>query len=47
MALGYALSSATLTISLLKWLVGGFRPHFLAVCDPPIPSSSEGINNSV
>lgn len=47
MALGYALSSATLTISLLKWLVGGFRPHFLAVCDPPIPAAPGGIANGV
>jgi diacylglycerol diphosphate phosphatase/phosphatidate phosphatase len=33
-ALGYALSTSTLFINLIKIFVGGFRPHFLAICDP-------------
>lgn len=40
--LGYALSTSTLLIVLIKIFVGGLRPHFLTVCDPIIPPSSPG-----
>ncbi|KAF2874028.1 phosphatidic acid phosphatase type 2/haloperoxidase [Massariosphaeria phaeospora] len=32
--LGYALSTACLFQAILKWLIGGYRPHFLSVCRP-------------
>jgi diacylglycerol diphosphate phosphatase/phosphatidate phosphatase len=35
MALGYALATTTLFQSILKILIGGLRPHFLDVCQPP------------
>jgi diacylglycerol diphosphate phosphatase/phosphatidate phosphatase len=41
MGLGYALATTTLFQSILKILIGGLRPHFLAVCQPPqIPAFS-------
>ncbi|KAF1927104.1 PAP2-domain-containing protein [Didymella exigua CBS 183.55] len=42
MGLGYALATATLFQSFIKWFIGGLRPHFLAVCvplnPPPLPA---------
>ena len=38
MGLGYALSTATLFQGLIKWTIGGLRPHFLAVCGLPTNS---------
>jgi len=35
MGLGYALATTTLFQSILKILIGGLRPHFLAICQPP------------
>jgi membrane-associated phospholipid phosphatase len=32
----YSLVTAAAFQALLKWLVGGLRPHFLAVCQPDI-----------
>ena len=43
MGLGYALSASTLFQSLVKWFIGGLRPHFLTLCKPKIPSSFNGI----
>ncbi|KAF1980000.1 acid phosphatase/Vanadium-dependent haloperoxidase, partial [Bimuria novae-zelandiae CBS 107.79] len=40
--LGYALATATLVQSLIKWIIGGLRPHFLALCNPPIPPAYGG-----
>jgi diacylglycerol diphosphate phosphatase/phosphatidate phosphatase len=39
MGLGYALATTTLIVSVIKWVYGGLRPHFLAVCQPVIPPS--------
>ncbi|KAI0123199.1 phosphatidic acid phosphatase type 2/haloperoxidase [Xylariales sp. AK1849] len=36
----YALISAAVFQVFLKWLIGGLRPHFLAVCKPDISLSS-------
>ncbi|PVI01405.1 acid phosphatase/Vanadium-dependent haloperoxidase [Periconia macrospinosa] len=33
----YALISAAVFQVFIKWLIGGLRPHFLAVCKPVIP----------
>ncbi|KAH7356231.1 phosphatidic acid phosphatase type 2/haloperoxidase [Pyrenochaeta sp. MPI-SDFR-AT-0127] len=33
----YSLISAAVFQVFIKWLIGGFRPHFLAVCKPVIP----------
>jgi diacylglycerol diphosphate phosphatase/phosphatidate phosphatase len=32
--LGYALSTSTLSINIIKIFVGGLRPHFLTLCEP-------------
>jgi membrane-associated phospholipid phosphatase len=47
MALGYALATTTLFQSVLKIFIGGLRPHFLDVCQPPqIPAfSGQGYKN--
>lgn len=37
MGLGYALATATLFQSFIKWFIGGLRPHFLTVCRPLSP----------
>lgn len=44
MGLGYALATATLFQSFMKWFIGGLRPHFLTVCAPlgPVPASVLG-----
>ncbi|KAF1842559.1 PAP2-domain-containing protein [Cucurbitaria berberidis CBS 394.84] len=34
----YALISAAVFQVFIKWLIGGLRPHFLAVCKPVIPA---------
>lgn len=26
----------------IKWLIGGLRPHFLAICNPQLPVSGQG-----
>lgn len=43
MGLSYALATATLFQSFIKWFIGGLRPHFLTVCKPPIPPPSPGL----
>jgi diacylglycerol diphosphate phosphatase/phosphatidate phosphatase len=43
MGLGYALATTTLLVSIIKWVVGGLRPHFLSVCVPRIPSIVPGV----
>lgn len=35
----YALITAAVFQVFIKWLIGGLRPHFLAVCKPVIPAS--------
>ncbi|KAF2133564.1 acid phosphatase/Vanadium-dependent haloperoxidase [Dothidotthia symphoricarpi CBS 119687] len=35
----YGLITAAVFQVFVKWLIGGFRPHFLAVCKPVIPST--------
>ncbi|KAF2644621.1 acid phosphatase/Vanadium-dependent haloperoxidase [Massarina eburnea CBS 473.64] len=35
----YALISAAVFQVFVKWLIGGLRPHFLAVCKPVIPAN--------
>ncbi|KAF1948049.1 PAP2-domain-containing protein [Clathrospora elynae] len=35
----YALIAAAVFQVFVKWLIGGLRPHFLAVCKPVIPQS--------
>ncbi|KAF2124762.1 PAP2-domain-containing protein [Dothidotthia symphoricarpi CBS 119687] len=45
MGLGYALATATLFQSLIKVFIGGLRPHFLAVCAPPIPPVTPGLSS--
>lgn len=44
LGLGYALATATLFQSFIKWFIGGLRPHFLTVCAPrgPLPPSVLG-----
>ncbi|KAJ4360525.1 uncharacterized protein N0V89_001090 [Didymosphaeria variabile] len=41
--LGYALATATLFQSFIKWIIGGLRPHFLSLCNPAIPPAFGGI----
>ena len=36
----YALITAAVFQVFLKWLIGGLRPHFLAVCQPAVPVRS-------
>ncbi|KAI7282394.1 hypothetical protein KC345_g3574 [Hortaea werneckii] len=36
----YSLITAAVFQVFLKWLIGGLRPHFLAVCKPQIPENS-------
>ncbi|KAF2027400.1 PAP2-domain-containing protein [Setomelanomma holmii] len=53
----YALISAAVFQVFIKWLIGGLRPHFLAVCKPVIPAgldvggeyngNEHGINGNV
>lgn len=43
MGLGYALVTATIFQSFIKWFVGGLRPHFLSVCLPAIPPPLPGL----
>ncbi|XPS75663.1 hypothetical protein M3J09_007737 [Ascochyta lentis] len=43
MGLGYALATATLFQSFIKWFIGGLRPHFLSICRPAIPQPVHGL----
>lgn len=43
MGLGYALATATLFLSFIKWFIGGLRPHFLSICRPAIPQPFPGL----
>ncbi|KAF1949989.1 PAP2-domain-containing protein [Byssothecium circinans] len=38
MSIGSALAAATLFQALIKWIIGGLRPNFLAICRPSIPT---------
>ncbi|MCJ1444620.1 MAG: hypothetical protein MMC23_005122 [Stictis urceolatum] len=38
----YSLITAAVFQVFLKWLIGGLRPHFLAVCKPVIPPGTVG-----
>ncbi|EMC92319.1 hypothetical protein BAUCODRAFT_151731 [Baudoinia panamericana UAMH 10762] len=38
----YALLTAAVFQVILKWIIGGLRPHFLAVCQPDIPRIISG-----
>jgi diacylglycerol diphosphate phosphatase/phosphatidate phosphatase len=42
MGLGYALSTSTLVVDIIKVTVGGLRPHFWVVCDPILIAHSPG-----
>lgn len=41
MGLLYSLITAAVFQVFLKWLIGGLRPHFLAVCKPALPNGIE------
>ncbi|RMY91241.1 hypothetical protein D0862_09763 [Hortaea werneckii] len=41
----YSLITAAVFQVFLKWLIGGLRPHFLAVCKPKIPKNSKPSGN--
>ncbi|KAI7198239.1 hypothetical protein KC316_g3854 [Hortaea werneckii] len=41
----YSLITAAVFQVFLKWLIGGLRPHFLAVCKPRIPKDSNASGN--
>jgi len=44
----YSLINAAVFQVFLKWLIGGLRPHFLAVCNPDVtlpPTASAGASN--
>lgn len=41
----YSLITAAVFQVFLKWLIGGLRPHFLAVCKPRIPKGSNPTGN--
>jgi len=38
----YSLINAAVFQVFLKWLIGGLRPHFLAVCKPLVPTANVG-----
>lgn len=38
----YAVLGAAVFQVFVKWLIGGFRPHFLDVCRPAVPIGGEG-----
>jgi diacylglycerol diphosphate phosphatase/phosphatidate phosphatase len=40
LGLGYSLVTGTCFQIILKKLIGGFRPHFLEVCQPTLPSQA-------
>lgn len=40
----YSLIAAAVFQVFIKWLIGGLRPHFLAVCDPD-PAAIEGVGS--
>jgi len=41
----YSLISAAVFQVFVKWLIGGLRPHFLAVCQPNIPAEGQPSGN--
>ncbi|KAI7465773.1 hypothetical protein KC351_g14821 [Hortaea werneckii] len=41
----YSLITAAVFQVFLKWLIGGLRPHFLAVCKPQIPKNGKPSGN--
>ena len=41
----YSLITAAVFQVFLKWLIGGLRPHFLAVCRPNVPASGPQAGN--
>ncbi|KAL9618441.1 MAG: hypothetical protein Q9160_006819 [Pyrenula sp. 1 TL-2023] len=41
----YSLITAAVFQVFLKWLIGGLRPHFLAVCKPNIPQNGQETGN--
>jgi diacylglycerol diphosphate phosphatase/phosphatidate phosphatase len=43
----YSLITAAVFQVFLKWLIGGLRPHFLAVCKPNVPVTGEEIGNGL
>ncbi|KAF2469842.1 PAP2-domain-containing protein, partial [Lindgomyces ingoldianus] len=45
MGLSYALSAATLFQAVIKWIIGGLRPHFYEICQPRPMMSGEGYEN--
>jgi diacylglycerol diphosphate phosphatase / phosphatidate phosphatase len=48
LGLVYALATGTLFQVILKKVIGGLRPHFLAVCEPVLPTNldaGQGFNN--
>lgn len=42
MGLGYAMATACMFQIFVKWLIGGMRPHFYAVCRPGNPLGGMG-----
>jgi diacylglycerol diphosphate phosphatase / phosphatidate phosphatase len=43
----YSLITAAVFQVFLKWLIGGLRPHFLAVCKPAVPLEGEQHGNGL
>ena len=43
MGTSYAVLGATIFQLTIKTLVGGFRPHFLDLCRPDIPSNGTNV----
>ena len=41
----YSLITAAVFQVWLKWLIGGLRPHFLAVCQPQVQGPGTGFAN--
>ncbi|KAI9890265.1 MAG: WD40 repeat-like protein [Vezdaea aestivalis] len=47
MGLLYSVITAAVFQVFIKWLIGGLRPHFLAVCDPAVSFTGEQIGNGL
>jgi membrane-associated phospholipid phosphatase len=43
MGLVFAILCSSVSQVIIKWLIGGLRPHFLAVCKPNVKATSVGI----
>lgn len=43
----YSLITAAVFQVFLKWLIGGLRPHFLAVCKPNVPVTGAALGNGL